>query len=352
MTARAWLLCGLVGAVWLSGATVAWGHDMRPSLLDLREWPGGMVEVEWRVAFARGAAMPLTVSLEPECAQVAPPRVTTGATVRVESWTWQCGEQGLKERRLTVHGLDQTGTDALLRLHRGEDTSTLVLTPSEPSSRVSADARFAPPVTAYLGLGVEHILLGPDHLLFVLGLFLLVAGRLPMLWLTLTAFTLGHSVTLIIAAMGWVTFPTRAVEAIIALSILLLAWELAQRPEAPRGAPQEAREGSSLAHRNPWVFAVVCGLIHGLGFAGALSDVGLPKEEVGAALLLFNVGVELGQILFVLALMILVILARHTNEHARLRRLAYPITVYALGGLAAFWLLDRAAPIVQAAFTS
>jgi len=184
----------------------------------------------------------------------------------------------------------------------------------------------------YLGLGVEHILLGADHLAFVLGLLLVVRG-IGMLVKTITAFTIAHSLTLALATLGVVGLPPRPVEAAIALSILFLAVEIT------RGGSN----GNGLAHRYPWLVAFAFGLLHGLGFAGALASIGLPQAEIPVALVSFNVGVEIGQLMFVFAVIAIGRLAGRHLEPARF------IPVYLIGGLAAYWLIDRTVSIIMPA---
>ncbi len=303
--------------------TAAVAHELRPSYLELVPGEGGRVDVVWRTAVASGAPMPLEVVLPSRCKPVAPPVATLTPSARVSRWTADCGAEGLAGGTVRVEGLDRSGTDVLVRV----GGATLVLSADVPEAMLPVPGE-GPGASAYLPLGVEHILLGADHLLFVLGLLLLVGQRWRLLLWTVTAFTLAHSVTLVIAALGWMDFPTRAVEAVIALSILLLAVELSR----PAGAVP------SLAARWPWVFALVCGLLHGLGFAGALSEIGLPAGDVAVALVLFNVGVELGQLGFVAFAALLL----RGSERSPARR----FVVYAMGGVSAWWLIDRAAPIV------
>jgi hypothetical protein len=183
-------------------------------------------------------------------------------------------------------------------------------------------------VLGYLRLGVEHILFGIDHLLFVLGLILLVGGLGPLMK-TITAFTLAHSITLGLATLGVVRIPQAPVEAVIALSIVFLAAELVR----------QGRGETGLTARRPWLVAFAFGLLHGLGFAGALSDVGLPPGDVPSALLLFNVGVEAGQLAFVVAALALVRAVQSLPAPAW-RRLE-GVSAYAIGSLAAFWVMQR-----------
>jgi hypothetical protein len=180
----------------------------------------------------------------------------------------------------------------------------------------------------YLGLGIEHILLGIDHLLFVLGLLLIVRGPW-MLIKTITAFTLAHSITLALATLGFVEVPSLPVDAAIALSIMFLGAEILR---ARQGRP-------GLAARAPWVVAFAFGLLHGLGFAGALTQLGLPPREIPLALLFFNVGVEVGQLMFVATFLVLAWALRQLR--VSLPHPAAPLPAYAIGTLAAFWFIER-----------
>src|SRR5258706_223693 len=201
-----------------------------------------------------------------------------------------------------------------------------VLTPDHASFLVPERQRAIEVARSYVRLGIEHILTGIDHLLFVLGLLLLISGRRRLVW-TLTAFTLGHSVTLSLAALGLVHVPTAPVEAAIAGSILVLAVELARDPASARG---------SWVHGRPWTMAALFGLLHGLGFAGALVEAGLPDGEIPLALFSFNVGIEIGQLAFVAAAVTLGAAVGALLPLRRgVRRLA---PAYAIGSLAAFWV--------------
>lgn len=182
--------------------------------------------------------------------------------------------------------------------------------------------------SAYALLGVEHILSGFDHLLFVIGLLFLVGFHRRLVW-TITAFTAAHSLTLASAALGWLTLRPAPVEACIALSIVLVAAE-------------SLRSGQTLARRLPAMVAFVFGLVHGLGFAGALQEIGLPQNHLVVALLTFNLGVEAGQLLVVGCAWVVVLLAGRLPWAARLRR----PTVYAIGSVAAYWSWLRVAAIL------
>ena len=189
---------------------------------------------------------------------------------------------------------------------------------------------------AYLGLGVEHILFGADHLIFVLALILLVQGW-KRIFVTVTAFTVAHSITLGAATLGYINVPGPPVEAAIALSIVLVAVEIVN----------VSRGQESLAARIPWLIAFAFGLLHGLGFAGALSEVGLPGHAVPVALLFFNLGVEIGQLLFIAVVMALFAILRLlrsgivSTDIGWSRSLPTVVAAYSIGGVASFWLIER-----------
>jgi hydrogenase/urease accessory protein HupE len=262
------------------------------------------------------------------------PTVEELADSLVERRSIDAGANGLAGKRIEFPGLQVTITDVLVRAVGVDGSeSTSLVHPSEPWIEIPARQTQLEIAAVYVEHGIEHILGGPDHLLFVLGLILLVrgAGRLVK---TITAFTVAHSITLALATLGIVRVPGPPVDAAIALSILLLGVEIvrAQRGEA------------TLALERPWLVAFAFGLLHGLGFAGALVRLGLPQSEIPLALLSFNVGVEIGQLLFVAALLPLVTLLRRL-------RIGWPswgpaVPAYAIGSLAAFWLFDRLAGFV------
>ena len=308
----------------------AQAHRMRPSALTLRTLPApaGHVEVVWQVALANGRPTPLDLDLPEHCRDTdGPRRTTTDPSAITTRFEIDCGPQGLTRGVLKIEGLSDTGTEVLATI----DGATHLLSRDRPHLQLGAPSA-ARGLGAYVGLGVEHILLGLDHLCFVLGLLLLIRARWRLLLGTITAFTLAHSATLALAVLGVVSPHARAVEAIIALSVLLLAVELAQG------------QRDSLLWRRPWLFALVCGLLHGLGFAGALAGVGLPPDRIPEALLLFNLGVELGQLALVAAALAIGALASRLALE-RARALERPL-IYGLGGLAAWWVIERTIQIM------
>lgn len=238
---------------------------------------------------------------------------------------------GLEGTSVRILGLQATQTDVLVRIERIDGSSqTLRAAPEAPRFAIEVQAARGDVARTYLRLGVEHILSGFDHLLFVLALVLLVMGRRRLFW-TITAFTGAHSLTLAAATLGWVHVPPPPVEASIALSIVFLAHEIAS---ARAGRP-------GLTSRSPWIVAFLFGLLHGLGFAGALSEVGLPANAIPVALLFFNVGVEIGQLLFIAA--VLVIIAGAGRLRLPRTEWSWRLPTYAVGTIAAYWTFERIA---------
>jgi hypothetical protein len=309
-------------------------HEVRPGYLELREFDATTWDVLFKVPARGELRLGIYVRMPATCRGTEPvARVTDGA--HVERWRSTC-EGGLVGERVTIEGLSVSRTDVLARVQRADGSSqTVRLTPDEPSFTIAGRANWTAVAHTYFGLGIEHILLGIDHLLFVLALLFLVASW-PRLVGTVTAFTVAHSLTLVAATLGFVHVPQAPVEAAIALSIVFVAVEVVH------GAT--GRPGLS-AHK-PWLAAFAFGLLHGLGFAGALRDVGLPADDIPAALVFFNVGVEVGQILFVAAVFALFGIVRRLGPGAApdtwviAVRLARP-AAYAIGIPAAFWLIER-----------
>ena len=238
-------------------------------------------------------------------------------------------EGGIAGKTLAIDGLDSTITDVIVRVHpRNGQLESHLLKPTAPSVTLGAATSTWDRSRTYVRLGIEHILLGVDHLLFVLGLVILIGSARPLLW-TITAFTIAHSLTLAAATFGWISVSPPPVEAVIALSIVFVASEIVQ---SRRGRP-------SLSARKPWLVAFAFGLLHGFGFAGALSEIGFPAQQIPLALLCFNLGVEAGQLAFVAALLLL-------GRLPALLRIEAPrgwptAAAYGIGALASYWLIER-----------
>lgn len=306
-------------------------HEMRPAYLELRQNDATGYELLWKVP-GRGQDMRLGlyVQLPAACTDKAPPRASMINNSYVERRTIAC-TGGLTGQTIRIQGLSATMTDVLVRFERLDGTSQVTrLLPSAPAFIVEDAPRPLQVVRTYTVLGIEHILGGIDHLLFVLALLIITGGGWRMVK-TVTAFTCSHSLTLTAASLGWVHVPPPPVEAAIALSIVLVASEIVRMH----------RGEMTFTSRYPWLVALTFGLIHGLGFAGGLSQAGLPVNHIPVALLFFSIGVEVGHFLFIGAVMSLVLLARRTR--VPFPRWAHLVPAYAIGCCAAFWLIQRTA---------
>ncbi len=337
MTRRCRYLAALL--LWLAGSLLplAHAHEVRPGYLEVRQVEAEAYDVLWKVPARGEYRLRLHARLPKECVG-APNQGTFVGGAFVERWRARC-PGGLAGRTIDIEGLSATRTDVLARVEWLDGTTqTVRLTPEQ----TSFEAKLAPGMLevskTYFVLGVEHILLGIDHLLFVLGLMFLV-GSWKRLVATVTAFTVAHSITLAAATLGWVHVSQAPVEATIALSIMFVAAEIIH---GARGEPR-------LATRAPWLVAFVFGLLHGFGFAGALREVGLPQKDVPLALLFFNVGVEVGQLLFIAAvvgtfsLLTRALRRPGSGEHGPWHSEALIRTpvAYAIGTMAAFWAVQR-----------
>ena len=321
-------LAALALGLLLAGSATA--HEVRPAYLALRETTPDRFEVRFKVPTRGDRVLRLVPLLPNVCVASGERRFELVPGARITRFAVRC-EGGLEGRTVGVEGLLATLTDVLVRIER-VDGSVQVgrLQPSSPPLVVEAVPSWLELARTYTGLGVEHILLGIDHLLFVLALLLLIRswGRLAA---TITAFTVAHSFTLAAATLGWLHVPGPPVEASIALSIVFVAAEIVHGRRGHGGVTARA----------PWIVAFTFGLLHGLGFAGALAEVGLPQNAIPLALFAFNVGVELGQLAFVLAVLFAWGLVRGLGLHGRGWLAEVP--AYAIGGVATFWTLQRVA---------
>jgi hydrogenase/urease accessory protein HupE len=307
----------------------AWAHETRPAYLELKEAAPGQYGVLWRTPVLSGMRLPVALKLPDNVRNLHEPSVQELADSLLERRSIDAGPNGLAGKRIEFPGLQFTITDVLVRVERLDGTtSTELVRPSRPWFEIAAPRGTLATAGVYLTQGIEHILLGVDHLLFVLALLLIVPGWRSLV-ATVTAFTLAHSITLAAATLGWVRVPQAPVEAVIALSIVFVAGEIVHRA---RGRP-------GLTARAPWLVAFAFGLLHGLGFAGALREIGLPEQAIPLALLFFNLGVELGQLLFIACMLPLAALGRRAVR--RWPRGALELPAYAIGSVAAYWTLER-----------
>ena len=311
-------------------------HEVRPAFLEITERADGRADVLWKQPSMGMLVVPLRPRISGGLIDRPAGRVESAMNFEIRHWDGiDLGAQGLNGREVRIEGLDKTITDTLLLIHlRNGDEESRVLSPGEPAMMIDAHAGAAVP--AYLLLGIEHILTGVDHLLFVFGLLLLSSGWRQLLR-TITAFTVAHSITLALTALKVMALDPALVEAMVAWSILFLAVELVRK----------ARGQDGLTLRQPWVVAFGFGLLHGAAFAGALHQIGLPQGNIPAALFLFNVGVEIGQLTFVGVVMAALWLLARFKWPAAAPRLAWTAATYAIGSFSFFWFLERLHAVID-----
>jgi hydrogenase/urease accessory protein HupE len=320
-------------------------HEVRPAYLELRQTDAESYDASWKVP-GRGENLRLAlyVELPRACANAHEPRTTFAGGALTERWGFVC-VGGLAGGTIHIAGLRATSTDVLVRIERQDGSAQITrLTPDAPSFVVARAPQAFDVAGTYVALGVEHIVTGIDHLLFVLALLLLVDG-VGRLVATVTAFNVAHSVTLGASALGLVGVPAAAVEATIALSILFLATELARAGRRAAAGAAATSPQADLTRRFPWLVAFAFGLLHGFGFAGALREIGLPPDAIPLALLFFNIGVEVGQLVFIACLLGLAAVWRRT---AAPLPAAWPrVAAYAIGTIAAYWTIERTAAVLS-----
>ena len=323
------VICGL-----FTGPSV-FAHEVRPAYLQLRQTTAETYDVLWKVP-GRGQDLRLSIYVElpKNCRNESQPRGAFGDNAFTEQWGIKCAN-GLIGNSIRINGLKATMTDVLVRIERLDGTTQIArLTPGAPTFVVAVAPGATQVGKTYLLLGIEHILTGWDHLLYILAMLLLVKGW-KRVAATMSAFTATHSLTLTAAALGWVNVPQRPIEACIALSILFVTSEIVR----------EQNGNSGLTTRWPWAISLTFGLLHGFGFAGALAEVGLPQKAIPIALLFFNLGVEVGQLIFVVGVLTIALLARQASRRITVPRpnWSWRVPPYAIGAVAAFWFLQRIA---------
>lgn len=307
---------------------VVHAHEVRPAYLELCQTEQETYGMLWKVPVRGDQRLGIYVRLPECCEQIGVTKSYATEDAFLECRTIRC-QGGLSGQRIIIDGLDATLTEVLVRLERADGTVQMArLTPSSPSFIVEAVPNTACVFTTYFALGVEHILLGIDHLLFVLALLIIVNGWRRLIG-TISAFTIAHSITLAAATLGLVYVPQQPVEAVIALSIVFVAGECVHYRKGRTG----------ITEQHPWVVAFLFGLLHGFGFAGALSEVGLPQKDIPFALLSFNIGVEVGQIIFIIGVVVLGNIVRRIS-------IVWPhwvwqIPAYSIGSIASFWTIER-----------
>jgi hypothetical protein len=327
---RAWfksvILLVLTSLCWVMPVNA---DEIRPALLDIKEQNTGLFAVTWKVPMRGDKVLSIAPILPANLERVGTPTQQNVPGALIEHATYKINAGSLPGKIIEIEGLTEVQTDVLLlvQLQDGSQHSA-ILRPSAPQFEIPLEASKLKVAGDYWRLGTVHILEGADHLLFVLALLLIVVG-FGELFKAVTAFTVAHSITLALATLDVIRVPSAPTEAIIALSILFLAAEIVHKHNGQIG----------ITERWPWLIAFLFGLFHGLGFAGALSEIGVPQTEVPLALFMFNVGVETGQLMFIAAVMSLLWLLQRL--HLSAPPAAWRILPYSIGGLAAYWTIDR-----------
>lgn len=307
---------------------IAWADDARPAYLEIKSIENASYSVVWKRPELSGRAVALSPVFPEVCETRKLFQERSIDNVRYVEMVLDCSPNGLSGKSINIEGIETSFREVVVKLILDERESTYILKASNPS--LSIDENFSPQnvVVGYISMGVSHILHGIDHLFFVLALIFLVSNS-KSLFKAITAFTISHSLTLIGTVMGWFYLPVPFVEAIIALSIFFLAIEMVRK-----------RAGkTSLTIAKPWLPAFGFGLIHGFGFASAITIIGLPTSDVAIALLSFNIGVEIGQLLFVIPIYIFINWVKNWKWKWVLDNGAS----YIIGSVAFFWMLTRMA---------
>ena len=311
-------------------------HESQPGTVEIEEMGEDRFKVVWRAPIYYNKPHPARLELPDHWQEMGQPTERRRASDIVFEWVVTTGQHGLDGAILRFPGLETTITDVYVRVKRADGSQTTnVVRPTKPWTELRGERPWHETSSEYLFLGFHHILLGIDHLLFVLGLLLIVRGRM-MLIKTITSFTVAHSITLGIATLGYAQAPLPPLNAAIALSILFLGPEIVR---VKRGQ-------TSLTIRYPWLIAFGFGLLHGFGFASGLSTTGMPRAELPWALLWFNVGVELGQLLFVFIALSLVWAFRMLQ--VRWPRWVLWLPGYTVGSLGAYWTIQRTVMLIRA----
>ncbi len=325
----------VAAALLLTAIVPAHADEFKPGYLQLTQLDHETYDVLWKIpAIDESTTLKVRPQFPDGTEALTPLRSTFSRGVTVQRWRIRV-PRGLDGQAVHFSQLSETRIDVLARLVRLDGSVQLErILPVRPRFVAKPSPGSMEVVTTYTVLGIEHILTGFDHLLYVLGMLILVGGWRRIV-ATMSAFTATHSLTLTAAALGWVHVPQAPVEACIALSILFVAREIVQ---VHRGRP-------GITARWPWAVSFTFGLMHGFGFAGALAEVGLPQSSIPIALLFFNVGVEIGQLLFVGAVLAVIAAGWRAGHRLQLSQPTWTsrIAPYAIGALASFWLVERVA---------
>lgn len=332
------LRLALLFLITLMAAPVS-AHEVRPGYIEILETSAQTYAVSWKQPVREGigsvTGLGLQLILPPTCEHLGERKMVRRSGALIEQFELSCAD-GLEGQTIAMEGLQRTITDVFVRLTTlSGEIRHYRLTAEQPAVKMQGGGVA---LGSYFALGVEHLLTGYDHILFVIGISLLAVSLTSIFWMV-TAFTLAHSITLALSVLGILRLPSAPVEAVIALSIVFVAVEIM--------LPVERR--SLIARTSPHLIAFVFGLVHGFGFAGVLIDIGMPRGETAFALALFNIGLEVGQIMVVTAVLIAVTLARRFMPETK-RRLGLAAVSFIIGAVASYWVIDRASAMLAPLF--
>ena len=321
-------LISTVLLIWVLPAVIL-AHEIRPGYLEIKEAADHSLQITWKQPLMGEYGVPLHPSISAGWLVDSLAAISYTESYLIKRWSIPANHIPLDEQTVSIAGLEKTITDVLIQVTLLNDISfTYLVKPIQPFVKLDLSKPQPLPVLQYLQLGIHHIWSGFDHLLFVLGLLLLVKNRGRLFW-TITAFTVAHSVTLALATLHIIKVSGAFTEAAIALSIIFLAVELLNHYHGKDG----------FTSRYPWIVSFLFGLLHGLGFAGALQDVGLPDNNISIALFLFNAGVEMGQLIFVFVMLLLMAGIRQLKF--RFPKWIYKTPAYLIGTFAMYWFIER-----------
>jgi len=316
-------------------ALSAIAHEVRPAVLTITEISESHYFVNWRIPTLQGKRVGIDAQFADQCSLIQDARIIHSGGAATRTFNLKC-ISGLEGSEIYIRNLAATMIDVMVNIDllNGQKIHHLIR-PTSPSYLVPERQDHTSIINDYIMLGAEHILKGWDHLLFVMGLVLLLRDWRTIL-IAATGFTLAHSITLCLLALGYIKVSAPAVEAVIALSIIILAVEIIKNKDRPR---------QTLITTKPWLICGVFGLFHGLGFASALANYGLPDHARLISLLSFNIGVEIGQIIFITCLMLLSLFRR--NFPAFIAQAGHQASVWLIGIMGSFWLIDRCAAMIK-----
>lgn len=331
MRCKKLILCVVVLLSIFSIKTV-YAHAFDPSLLTIKKVTDKEWELYWRKPDLNGTPLPIGIVLPSSCLSSGKRTTSLQAAVWVSQWRVTCDPFSFS-KPLVISGLERVDVSVVVRYWpgSGETYQTHLIQSDNPSITLEADSSIGSTFTTYAFLGFEHILEGWDHLLFLFALILLIR-RQRQLIIAITAFTLAHSITLFAATMNLINLNFRLVEAVIAFSIVFLAYEVVK----------DRSDKISLTKQYPWMVTFTFGLLHGFGFAGALREIGIPQDEIPMTLFAFNVGVELGQIVFLMgAYLVTILVSRWFENTLKISALFTKTCAYFVGSASSFWLIER-----------